>query len=302
MDPHRPEGLPEGERGPALQELGPGDRTEHVAPGARRRVFLELTALWLATLLAIRMVVMVQGLGLPDVVLAAVPFLFIYAPVWLCNYRGVDSYGYRLAIPAFRDLAEWRAAARLCGGAILVVLVPWLVGYHLYQNLVAAFLHAAGPLRDVDDVLRALARLVHGELGILGDDPVATLTRTVVPRWRVPREAWLLVPYHLFFVAIPEEIFYRGYFQTRLNEVFPRKFLIFGVPLGWGLLIACAYFAFGHSLVTVRWWHFATFFPGLLFGWMREKSGGPLAGALFHAWANVTVTVLDTFYGIRPTA
>jgi hypothetical protein len=33
---------------------------------------------------------------------------------------------------------------------------------------------------------------------------------------------------------------------------------------------------------------------------MRERTGSPLAGALFHAWANVCVTWLDTFYGIRP--
>jgi hypothetical protein len=59
-------------------------------------------------------------------------------------------------------------------------------------------------------------------------------------------------------------------------------------------------FAFGHSLVQVQWWHFAIFFPSLVFGWMRARSGGVLAGAFFHAWANVTVHTLDTLYGIVP--
>jgi membrane protease YdiL (CAAX protease family) len=170
----------------------------------------------------------------------------------------VDSYDYRIAIPAFSDLPAWKEGFLQAGKVVAIILVPWLIGYHLYQTVL--FDHA--------------------------------------PTWRIPKDALLLVPYHLFFVAIPEEFFYRGYFQTRLNEVFPRKFLVFGVPIGWGIVLASLFFAFGHSLVVVRWWHFATFFPGLLFGWLREKTGQPLAGALLHAWANVTVTWLDTLYGV----
>lgn len=215
--------------------------------------------MWLVTLLTIRGVVVAQSaLGLPDWTLAAVPFLFIYAPVALCRWRGVDSYAYRVAIPDWSDRPAWREAFVLVAKTVVVITVPWLIGYHLYQT--ALFHHH--------------------------------------PEWRIPKDAWLLVPYHLFFVAIPEEFFYRGYVQTRLNEVFPRKFLIFGTPVGWALPIACAYFAFGHSLVTFRWWHFATFFPGLAFGWMRERTGHPLAGAMFHAWCNVTVNWLDTIYGV----
>jgi membrane protease YdiL (CAAX protease family) len=238
--------------------LGLGDRVEDVPPGARKAVFRELVLLWLGTLLLIRGVVTAQSAGLPEWTLAAVPFLFIYAPVWLCSWRKVDSYAYRIAIPAFRDWRAWADGLWEAGKVIAIILVPFLIGYHLYQTQL--FHHA--------------------------------------PHWRVPKDAWLLVPYHLFFVAIPEEFFYRGYFQTRLNEVFPRKFVLFGVAFGWPLLIASLFFAFGHSLVVIRWWHFATFFPGLLFGWLREKTGQPLAGALLHAWANVTVTWLDTLYGV----
>ena len=260
MDHAGPGGLSDGEHvgGPPHRHLGVGDRAEHVPPALRKRVFLELTAIWLATLLLIRGVVALQGAGLPEWTLAAVPFLFIYAPVLLCRWRNVDSYGYRIAIPAFSDLPAWREAFVAAGLVVAVILVPWLVGYHLYQTTLFHY----------------------------------------TPHWRLPKDAALLIPYHLFFVAIPEEFFYRGYFQTRLNEIFPRKFLIFGVPIGWGIVIASLFFAFGHSLVVFRWWHFATFFPGLLFGWLREKTGQPVAGALLHAWANVTVTCLDTLYGV----
>ncbi|GDX78589.1 hypothetical protein LBMAG42_04000 [Deltaproteobacteria bacterium] len=272
---------------------------EDLRPETRRKVLIELGLLWLATLLAIRLVVVIQKLGLPDVVLALVPFLFIYAPVWLCHWRKVDSYAYKIAIPAFDDLPAWGAALGLCARVVAVVVLPWLLGYHLYQNAVAALLDAVGPIRDVASAQAAWSALSSGRVDVLGPDPWATLTHTLLPAWRVPKDAWLLVPYHLFFVAIPEEFFYRGYMQTRLNEVFPRRWNVFGTYVGPGLIIGCLFFAFGHSLVTFRWWHFATFFPGLVFGWMRERTRSPVAGAMFHAWSNVTVTWLDTLYGIR---
>ena len=219
----------------------------------------ELTGLWLLTLLAIRLVVFVQAQGLPDWTLAAVPLLFIYTPVLLCRLRKVDSWGYRLSIPGFTDGRAWGEALRLTLVVTAVITAPFVLGYHLYQTE----LFGAEPLR------------------------------------RFPPELGVLVAYQVFFVAIPEEFFYRGYFQTRLNEVFDRRWVVFGVPMGWGSVIAAAFFAFGHSLVDLQWWHFATFFPGMVFAWMREKTGGVVAGALFHAVCNVGVTVLDTAYGLR---
>ncbi len=245
-----------------------------------RVALLEIGALWLVTLLAIRGAVMAQRAGLPDWTLAAVPFLFVYAPVLACRLRGADAGRYPLELPAWRDAAAWRDALRLNAAWIAVILVPWLVGYHLWQNLFA-WMVAGWPARHWDP---------------------ATLdwTTRVLPRAILPHDAWLLVPYHLFFVALPEEFFYRGYVQTRLDEVFPARWTWLGVRVGWGLPLACLLFAFGHSLVEVRWWHFATFFPGLVFGWMRARTGQPLAGALFHAWCNVVVVLLDTAYGVRP--
>lgn len=219
----------------------------------------ELVLLWLGTLLAIRVVVTAHDLGVHEIILAAVPFLFVYAPVYLCEWRKVDSYAYHLALPAFSDRAAWRDAAMAAGKIIALILIPWLVGYHLYQT-----------------------RIFH-----------------LHPALRAPKDAWLLVPYHLFFVAIPEEFFYRGYFQTRLNEVMQKRWTVFGVQVGWSLPVTAVFFAFGHSIVTVRWWHFAIFFPALVFGWLREKTKGTLAGAFFHAWCNITVAWLDAMYGIR---
>ena len=205
------------------------------------------------------MVALQTSLGLPDWVLAAVPLLFIYAPVGLCHLRKVDSWSYRLSIPAFRDLPAWREALVLTAKVSALIWPAFIVAYHLYQT-------------------RLFGASVVGNL---------------------PRGFATLVAYQIFFVAIPEEFFYRGYFQTRLNEVFPRRFLVFGTPIGWGAVIAAIFFAFGHSLVQLQWWHFATFFPGMVFAWMRERTGGVVSGALFHAVCNVGVVCLDTFYGLR---
>ena len=232
---------------------------EDASPQARKTVFRELVLLWLLTLIAIRVVVELQaGAGLPEWTLALVPLLFIYVPVGLCRIRDVDSWSYRLSIPAFRDVQAWRTIVDVNARLLLVVGPLFLLGYHLYQTTL--FDHQPGQ------------------------------------GW--PKEALTLVAYQLFFVAIPEEFFYRGYFQTRLNEVFERKFLIGGVPMGWGSVWASLFFAFGHTIVLFQWWHFATFFPGMVFAWLREKTGGVMAGAVFHAICNIAVIHLDTHYGI----
>ena len=221
----------------------------------------ELIALWLVVLLLIRLVVFLQSsLGLPEEVLAVVPLLFIYAPVVLCHYRRADSWSYHLSIPAFRDRAAWWKALRLNLRVGLCVFPLFLVGYHVYQTQ------------------------------LFGHVPVELL----------PAAPLTLIAYQIFFVAIPEEFFYRGYFQTRLNEVYERSFLIFGTKIGMGAILANLFFAFGHSLVQFQWWHFATFFPGLVFAWMRERTNGVVAGAFFHAACNIIVIFLDTWYGLRP--
>ena len=215
--------------------------------------------MWLGTLLLIRLVVELHGSGVAaEWLLAIVPLLFIYVPVVWCRMIGLDSWAYHLSVPSFSDTAAWRAVLRTNVGLLAAVGPVFLVGYHFYQTVI--FGHQPG--------------------------------------FGWPREPFTLVAYQLFFVAIPEEFFYRGYFQTRLNEVFERRFSVFGVPMGWGSVWASLFFAFGHTLVLFQWWHFATFVPGMAFAWLREKTGSVMSGAVFHAICNIAVIHLDTHYGI----
>ncbi len=243
----------------------------------RTPILLEVGLLWLLTLLAISGVVALVSLaGFPELVLVAVPILFMYAPVWSCRLRGADPWDYPMALPdlPWRDPAPWGRAVRWAAGLSAAVLVPFVLGYHIWQvELVPVVQEALG-------------------VRLYGQDPAL--------QWTWPSQPLQLVGYHLFFVAIPEEMFYRGYLQTRLDERWPPRWHVLGAEVGPGLLLTCVLFAFGHSLVIYQWWHVFIIVPSLAFGWLRARTGGILAGAFFHAFCNITVGTLDTLYGIVP--
>jgi len=97
--------------------------------------------------------------------------------------------------------------------------------------------------------------------------------------------------FYLFFVGFGEEILYRGYIQSRLNEAFDRSYHFFGVNWGWGIIIASLIFGFSHmGILTLSLgeyvlrlpWVFWTFFSGLVFGFIREKTGSIVAPAVVH--------------------
>lgn len=98
--------------------------------------------------------------------------------------------------------------------------------------------------------------------------------------------------YQVFLVALPEEFFFRGYFQSAMNSVFAKRVRFLGVNLGWGFIVTALVFAFAHTVVYYRWWHFAIFFPALVFGYLRERTGTITASMLFHASSNL---IMDWF-------
>ena len=97
----------------------------------------------------------------------------------------------------------------------------------------------------------------------------------------------------LVVVALPEEALFRGYFQTRLTDAFPRTVRFLGADVSIPALIGqAALFAIVHFVVDFSPERLAVFFPGLLFGWLRAWRGGIGAPILLHAASNVYADVL----------
>jgi uncharacterized protein len=102
---------------------------------------------------------------------------------------------------------------------------------------------------------------------------------------------------HLIVVALPEELFFRGFLLKRLETALPPKRRVLGGGIGWALVLSAVLFALGHVLVDLNPRRLAVFFPGLLFGWMRSATGSILAGTLVHAGSNLFIESLQrTFF------
>ncbi len=116
--------------------------------------------------------------------------------------------------------------------------------------------------------------------------------RAAHPLWRLPGDFLLLCAAQLVVVALPEELFFRGYVQGRLEEALPPRTTLWGAPVGWAWIGSSALFAVGHYLVTFEPQMLTRFFPGLVFGWMYARTRSILAGTIFHAACNLIMAVL----------
>ncbi len=102
----------------------------------------------------------------------------------------------------------------------------------------------------------------------------------------------------LLVIALPEEAFYRGYLQSRLDDAWPPRWRLFGAQVGPGLFVGAAIFALGHVVTVHLPTRLAVFFPALLFGWLRARTGGIGASVCFHTLCNLYSQVLGRGYGL----
>ncbi len=115
--------------------------------------------------------------------------------------------------------------------------------------------------------------------------------------WQMPREPLDFCMSQVLVVALPEEALFRGYFQTRLEELFPARIRVFGASFSApALVIQAALFALLHFFVAFEPGRLSVFFPGLLFGAMRSLRGGIGAAIWFHALCNLLSEILTRGY------
>jgi membrane protease YdiL (CAAX protease family) len=128
------------------------------------------------------------------------------------------------------------------------------------------------------------------------------------PMWHGSRHDFVLrgpaslldeVAGQLLVIALPEEAFFRGYLQTALDRAWPPRWRILGATLGVAWIVSAAIFAVGHLLTTPRQpARLAVFFPALLFGWLRARTGGVGAGVAYHAACNMFSATLGRGFGL----
>jgi membrane protease YdiL (CAAX protease family) len=106
--------------------------------------------------------------------------------------------------------------------------------------------------------------------------------------------------------GVGEEVFFRGYVQSRLNEAFGRPWRCFGVDFGPGLFGATLLFGLIHVLNGIdyfaeiyrpMWWHGLATASTLFYGFVRERYGSVLPPAIVHGLADLLVRMPGLLQG-----
>jgi len=103
---------------------------------------------------------------------------------------------------------------------------------------------------------------------------------------------WVRAFWMFFGAGFGEEIFFRGYIQSRMDQAFGRPWRSFGFEVGWGLVVSSLLFGLVHALNTVDyfhgrfdwgWWFGAqSVCVGSFFGLCRTRTGSVLPGSVIH--------------------
>jgi len=184
--------------------------------------------------------------------------------------------------------------SRHLGGRAGHLAIPWVWSLGALLPALAQGRDLRGLGLQVGSVKRGLrllglygvATLVLGALGITVLDRLSIkppLTG-VVPTGQWPQ--WVL--FQLGVVALPEELFFRGYLLTNcvrlLRAVAPSS--SWTVELSSACLSA-GIFAVAHALILGDGAALLTFFPGLVFAWLFLRCGSLLPPVLLHGAANI---------------
>jgi membrane protease YdiL (CAAX protease family) len=236
----------------------------------------------------------------PDVVFTLAAAFQLYVPLWLIQRRGEapESHGIhahglflgpvaalrarlvrsarrrrnRLSRGLSRTLAHYGRGARLDGRglafslglavvAALVTFPPFAIGHAYWQEIVVG--------------------------------------RTASFVWRLPPDLVEIMLRNTFLVALPEELFYRGFVETRLERRFPSKFVVLLIPISRTVILASALFALGHFVGEWNLARLGPFFPAFVFSALTRKSGSIAGAVVYHGLSNAFSATLLFGYAAR---
>lgn len=235
----------------------------------QRRAFRDALISWavVAALVAVLVQINITLPAIGHLGSALVAVLFLYVPVMVAWRRkeDLDDYGFH-AEPVGKGLAT-------AGIAIAVIFPIFALGYFAFYEI------ACNSSLLAHLVPRNMCSHYGGLAGL-----------------HAPAMTWKLAEFcavQLVVVALPEELFFRGFLLTLLEKRFPPKRRILGGGVGLALVLSAIAFAVIHLPKDGDPRALATFFPGLLFGWMRSATGSILASTVTHAGSNVLIRFLD---------
>ena len=154
------------------------------------------------------------------------------------------------------SFAAWRTDLRWFAIVAGLTIVPYAIGLHFYMTILEG--------------------------------------RPFVPRWPTGLAEGFVV--NLALVGLAEELFFRGYLQERWAHVWPDRARWWGASVGPAIVVASAVFALAHFVGEYAPTRLGPFFPGLVFGWLRAKTGTIVAAVGYHAFCNVLADALLDSY------
>jgi len=108
----------------------------------------------------------------------------------------------------------------------------------------------------------------------------------------IPPRFFYEIILQIFVVAVPEEIFYRGFLQSALLKKWPNQRFFLGFPMGRAIIFTNLIFALAHFFGPFSAIRLLTFFPGLLFSYLAFKNKSIFSAILFHALCNLLGQIL----------
>jgi membrane protease YdiL (CAAX protease family) len=173
---------------------------------------------------------------------------------------------------------------------------PWTKLAIVSAFIAAGFLAALAMVAHRGRLFRSLPASISIPLvlGLVATLPLAAMARHRPPMWGAA--LWLFCG-----AGFGEEIFYRGYIQSRVDHTFGPPYRWLGFDWGMGLLVSSLLFGFVHALNTVDYFHgrydfgwrmgVQNIFSGLFYGLIRARTGSILPGAIEHGLSDVLARV-----------
>jgi len=229
--------------------------------------------------------VLVTGLVRIDVTLpwighvgsALVSVLFLYVPMWFAARRMEDLHDY-----GFHTEPVGKGVV-MAAVAIAVIVPLFALGFFGFYEIAChseTLSHLAPP--RMCGHYGGLAGLHLPRVALLEQVPPAP--GTISGEWCIVQ--WLVV-------GLPEELFFRGFLLAKLEARFPPRRRWLGGGVGLALVISALAFALIHLPKDGDPRALATFFPGLLFGWLRSATGSILASTVTHGASNILARILE---------